>query len=367
MFVAANGNIGGITIANAGPGASALASAFVAMPKGTYGPVSLTGPTLANLFGGNARTSNSSSTPQVTATSITPPASGSYNASAVLTFKVNFSGSVAVTGQPTFPVQVGSTTGSARYQSGSGSPQLLFTIAVNPGDSANITIAPGTTIQTDLLNRIVDSATGGELTQLTPESVGSSNVVVDTTAPTVTNVSPILATPTPHHGRKYDVGELLTVLVTFSEPVLVTGIPTKAMTIGGLDRSLAYSSSSGTDTLRFTDTIVRADVKTHQAAQTDGMILLPPVASITDVAGNAASLPTVAGATVANVATQGSYPVTTHGKRFHRALVAHPAGRVRAHHQLVGSPALAARAIVAKHGLGIAMGIEPSSKFPFRH
>ena len=60
--------------------------------------------------------------------------------------------------------------------------------------------------------------------------------VYDTTAPTVTNVSSSTA------DGAYKAGQSVTITMTFSEPVTVTGSPTLALNSGG---SAGYSSGSG--------------------------------------------------------------------------------------------------------------------------
>ena len=291
IYVATNGSIGQINVGNSGPGPDSIASAFVALPWNPYGPVSnFLGVVTGNLFWGIPRLFGSPSTPAVIVTGIVPPIAGIYNADDTLNFEVNFSGPVAVTGQPSFAVQVGSVTRQALYHSGSGSAQLLFSLTIDPGDSGNVMIPSGTSVQADIANRIVNSSTGAEITQLTPSIGSTSGISVDTTPPTVTSLSPILSSPAKSGASPYSVRELLTVLVTFSEAVLVQGSPMMVLDIGKYSRSLVYYSGSGTSALRFTYRVTRADVNTHQVATTSGEILFPAKSTITDVAGTSAVL-----------------------------------------------------------------------------
>src|SRR6185437_14372950 len=66
--------------------------------------------------------------------------------------------------------------------------------------------------------------------------------VFDSAAPTVTNVSSSTA------DGAYKAGQTVTVTMTFSEAVTVTGSPTLALNSGG---SAGYSSGSGGTTLSF--------------------------------------------------------------------------------------------------------------------
>ena len=91
----------------------------------------------------------------------------------------------------------------------------------------------------------------------------------DTTAPTVTGLS-IVSTPKAH--GSYAAGETITIEVTFSESVTVTGVPCLLINVGRVDdgfwyvtdkdstkRPAAYTSGSGTGSLRFSYQVERRD------------------------------------------------------------------------------------------------------------
>ena len=93
------------------------------------------------------------------------------------------------------------------------------------------------------------SSNAALLTLPAPGATGSlskSNIVVDTTAPTVTGVSSTAANGT------YGVGSVITITVGWSKPVVVTGTPQLALNSGG---TASYASGSGTSTLTFTYTV----------------------------------------------------------------------------------------------------------------
>ena len=75
------------------------------------------------------------------------------------------------------------------------------------------------------------------LTLVNPGAAGSiansKNIVIDTTAPTVANVVSTNA------DGSYNAGDVITVRVTFSESVAITGTPIITMDMAGTDR-LAY-------------------------------------------------------------------------------------------------------------------------------
>ncbi len=305
LYVATNGDIGRVNVQNTGAGFDSIASAYVALPLGYYGPVTPMDNAALNLFWAYPRTSTSG--PSLALTAVAAPAQGTYTTGDVLTFGVDFGGAVTVAGQPTMMVNVGSTTRVARYVSGSGSSRLLFSVDVQAGDSGEVTIPAGRSIQFDYKNRIVESDTGYVVTQLQLPQVVSSGVrvdgvtVVDRVAPTVTNVSAI-ETSGARGRRGYTPGQVLTIRVTFSEAVIVQGQPTIGLTFGSLNRMFVYAGGSGTDTLTFSYTVTRSDVSARGAAKTNGLILLPAGAAITDSTGNHA---------VSSVATSAAVPLTS--------------------------------------------------------
>jgi Big-like domain-containing protein/carboxypeptidase family protein/Kelch motif protein len=76
---------------------------------------------------------------------------------------------------------------------------------------------------------------------------------VDTTAPTVTNI-----TSTKTDGT-YGIGTVIDITVTFSEVVNVTGAPQLTLETGTTDETINYMSGSGTNTLTFRYTVAAGD------------------------------------------------------------------------------------------------------------
>src|SRR5439155_6862030 len=74
----------------------------------------------------------------------------------------------------------------------------------------------------------------------------NKNIVIDTTAPTVTGVTANVADGT------YRTGQLVPIQVAFSEPVVVTGTPQLALNSAA---TASYASGSGTNTLTFNYTV----------------------------------------------------------------------------------------------------------------
>lgn len=113
-------------------------------------------------------------------------------------------------------------------------------------------------------------------------SACSSALVVDTTVPTITNITSNKA------DGAYTVGEVIDVRITFSENVTVTGTPVIALNTTPA-RSASYASGSGTPTLVFNYTVVATDtVADLNYAATNSLTI--PSATIKDAAANNATL-----------------------------------------------------------------------------
>jgi len=145
-------------------------------------------------------------------------ANGSYKAGATVSIQVNFSENVTVTGTPQLALNSGATV---NYASGSGTSTLTFTYTVAPGENAADLDYNATS---SLSGTIEDAATNGaDLTLAAPGAAGSlgnaKNIVIDTTAPTVSSVSASNA------DGSYTTGDVIHVEVTFGEAVTVTGTP----------------------------------------------------------------------------------------------------------------------------------------------
>lgn len=183
--------------------------------------------------------------------SVAVPGNGLHKAGDTLSFTVNTSEAVTVDtsgGTPRLALNVGGATVYAGYASGSGSSALVFSYTVQPGDTDTDGIAVGTL-----------QANGGTLTDtagnnmaLTLNSVGStSNVLIDTTAPTIASVS------VPSNGTYVD-GSTLDFTVQFDEAVTVDttgGTPRIALTIGSSTVYASYLSGSGSSSLVFRYTV----------------------------------------------------------------------------------------------------------------
>ncbi|HLN75323.1 MAG TPA: T9SS type A sorting domain-containing protein [Prolixibacteraceae bacterium] len=225
-----------------------------------------------------------------TVSSVTVPSNGTYTGGDHLDFTVNFSEAVTVNttgGTPSIPVtlNVGGTV-NASYVSGSGTSALVFRYTVSAGNLDNDGISVGSTI----------SANGGTLkdatsidANLTLNSIASTTaVLVDAVAPTVSSVSATTANGT------YQLNDVISITVTFSEAVTVTGTPALTLNSGG---SASYASGSGTTVLTFNYTVGNGQSSADLEYSSTSALSLAG-GTIQDAAGNHATLtlPAVGGA-----------------------------------------------------------------------
>jgi hypothetical protein len=109
-------------------------------------------------------------------------------------------------------------------------------------------------------------------------------IKVDSTAPTVLNVSSTKA------DGSYKAGEEINVIITFSEAVTVaTATPSIWLELGTTDRNVSYASGSGTTALTFAYTVQSGDTSSD-LDYTNTSALFLNGATIKDAAGNNAKL-----------------------------------------------------------------------------
>ncbi|WP_198134517.1 fibronectin type III domain-containing protein [Geotalea uraniireducens] len=143
---------------------------------------------------GSASSASNSVTPNPgpTVVNVAVPANGIYKAGSNLDFTVTWDSAATVTGTPRIALLIGSAMVYATYQSGSGTASTLFRYTVLPGQ----TDTDGITVGALSLNGGTIQNSSGTDATLTLNSVASTvNVLVDTTAPTLSSI----ATSNPTH------------------------------------------------------------------------------------------------------------------------------------------------------------------------
>jgi hypothetical protein len=222
-------------------------------------------------------------------------ANGSYRAGQVVPIQIKFSDLVTVTGVPTLSLNTVPTR-IASYVSGSSSSTLVFNYTVQSGDVAGIldyanenalSLAGGTIVDSqsvDVSLGLPAIGSGGSLGVV-------SQITIDTTSPTVTNV--IASSP----NGSYSVGSQILINVNFSEVVNVTGSPRIQLNVtnnAATVRYATYSSGSGTGTLVFSyvvqGPVSSAGDQSPDLDYTSSNALTLNGGAITDQAGNQAVL-----------------------------------------------------------------------------
>ena len=143
-----------------------------------------------------------------------------------------------------------------------------FTPAANTTANASITVANAS---------YTDAAGNTGAAGTTPA------LAIDTVAPTVTGVTSSTANAT------YATGGVVSIQVSFSEAVTVTGTPQLTLETGAVDRVVNYASGSGTNNLTFTYTVQAGDASADLDYQSTTALALNG-GTIADTTGNAASL-----------------------------------------------------------------------------
>ena len=211
------------------------------------------------------------------------PAAGLYRAGQALRFTATTSESVIVSGIPTLPLVIGSTTRQAAYDAAASTPtSLVFSYTLQSGDTDTNGIAVGKALVTASGVSIQDAAGNRLLAPIKPPA--TALVKVDTAAPKVATVKPPAA-------KTYLEGQAIDFVVRLSEPVRVSGTPGLPLTVGTTARIAAFAGfvlGTGERSLLFRSVTRAGDV------DGDGITLGSSLelggATILDAAGNAAVL-----------------------------------------------------------------------------
>jgi hypothetical protein len=253
---------------------------------------------------------------------------GIYN-SGTIAITVQFSQTVAVTGTPVLKLETGAIDRNATYVSGSGTTTLTFNYTIQSGDTSNDLDYWSTSALSGGTIKDVATSLNAQLGLPAPGSAGSlganKDLIIDTTPPSVTNVSSVTA------DGSYKQGATILVTVAFTEPVVVTGSPTFLLETGTTDEAATYTSGSGTSTLTFTYTVQNGDStfdldeqssaalalnggSIRDSALNDALVAVPVPGAAGSLGANKAILIDTVPPTVLNVTsstTNGWYPAGT--------------------------------------------------------
>ena len=220
------------------------------------------------------------------------PSSGStYGVGEQIDVTVTFNWPVNVTGTPQLALTIGTATRQANYASGSGTASLTFqyTVVATDADTDGISVlASALTLNSGAINDARDGTTAASLGLGTNVISNSSGHKVDGTQGV--GVSGATIASSPSSGSTYRTGEQISVTVTFTSSVAVTGTPQLALTIGTATRQANYASGTGTASLTFRYTVQGSD------SDTDGISVLASALTLNSGAINDASDATVSAA-----------------------------------------------------------------------
>ena len=177
---------------------------------------------------------------------------------------------------------IGTEQRTATYAGGDGTETLTFTYDVEAGDTGQISLPA------DALQGEVEDAAGNEAEGTLALSGGP--YTVDASAPMLVGAPSITSSP-PNGGDTYAEGDLITLQVSFDEPVMVTGEPRLPMQVGPKLRNIVvYTSGSGTDTLTFSYTVRNGDNDDNGVSVAANALRLPSGVTIQDVNGLTAAI-----------------------------------------------------------------------------
>ena len=220
-----------------------------------------------------------------------PNGTGSHRAGRSIAVNVTFSEDAVVTGTPRIALDTGRAGAHATYHSGSGTPSLLFAYEIVAGDSSDDLNYTGSSALALNGGSITDRAGNDadlDLSGLASAATlaGSSDLVIDTAAPSVSSVTSAAANGT------YGIGDQINIAVAFDEAEVTVdeagGTPYLTLETGETDRSAGYVSGSGSTELLFRYTVAEGD----ESADLDyagASALALNGGTITDGAGNAAT------------------------------------------------------------------------------
>ena len=175
--------------------------------------------------------------------SVTGPSAGIYNYNWIpLSFTVNYNGAVTVTGTPQMVLTIGSTPHYASYVSASSSTALVFSYAVQLGDTDSDGIAVTSPLQ--LNGGTIQSATNNVNASLTFTPPSTTDVLVDTTNPSINIGSPstgITSTGPVTYTLTYNDANPIYVYLQYYDIVLNT--------VGSANGTVAVTGSNNTWTV----------------------------------------------------------------------------------------------------------------------
>ena len=214
----------------------------------------------------------------VAAVRVVSQAQPPYRAGDAIDVEVQFRDVVHVGGTPQLTLLVGGVERQARLLRGSGTTTLVFSYVVQVGD-----------VDDDGISIASSALTGGTITDRGGRAAATGFLaipaqpqhMVDAQSATV-RATEIVSDP--GLDRIYRTGDQISIRVSFSEPVLVSGDVGLVLRVGAASRLALLVEGSGTDTLTFVYQVVAGDLSQGVSIPADAVT----GGLITDIAGNEA-------------------------------------------------------------------------------
>ena len=245
-------------------------------------------------------------------TSVPEAGQRTYRTNEVIEFTFNFDSRVVVEGDVCVNLFVGpdgfhadNTKRKAVYRSGSGTDTLVFGYTVRPGDTDpdGVTLLWGTATNGSCGSGTIKGADSG--VEHNPWYRGLGYLPghrIDTAPPAVSSAA---ITSLPSNGAAYTTGETISVEITFSESVTISGDPYLGLDIGGETGRATLAADRETSSRAVFEYEVQSGDADADGIGISANSLFLNNGGIHDRAGNAASLshPAVAADTAQRVAT----------------------------------------------------------------
>ena len=234
-------------------------------------------------------------------------ADGLFKLGDTLAITITFREAITVTGTPQLTLETGNNDAVVDYSSGSGTSILTFQYLVTAGDSTSDLDYVGA-IALGLNSGSIRDSAGNNATLILPEPGASYSLgynkalVIDGLVPTIFSVT------SPAADTVYKIDDLIAVIITLSEAVVVDttgGKPQIILETGATNAIADYSSGSGSATLTFNYTVASGNSSNDLDYTSDSALTLNG-GTIVDAAGSSADLtlaaPGAAGSLAANKA-----------------------------------------------------------------
>lgn len=186
-----------------------------------------------------------------------------------------------VTGSPRLALNIGGSNVYANYVSGDKTKSLIFEYTVLSAQNDTDGIEVDTNIDLNGGSLQFNTLSGSISSNLSLPSIDTSSFFVDNIAPNISIIAPPV-------DSTYTIGQSLQYVVSLDESVNVTGTPSLSLNVGGILRSLDYTTGSGTSILIFQTSVLATDIDNDGAEGISPLNL--NTGTITDLAGNDANL-----------------------------------------------------------------------------